>query len=101
MVFNNQEMALPYESDLLHLYPTSYEGASPFMLKMETKLDWSFTWDGKSRILLKVAASLKDQVYGLVGTFDSKQENDFMGPEVGDLNAWFGVTRLLWDISLT
>ena len=82
MVYNNQEMALPFDSPLLHLYPVSYEKSSPFMLKMETKLDWSLTWDGKSRVMLKVGSSLQGQIYGLVGTFDNKQENDFMGPEV-------------------
>ena len=52
------------------------------MLKLETRLDWALTWDGKSRVMLKVSSALRNKVYGLVGTFDNKQANDFMGPEV-------------------
>ena len=54
------------------------------MIRIETTEGLRVTWDGKSRISVKVPPSMKNQVSGLAGNFNGKTIDEFTEPS-GDL----------------
>ncbi|XP_066302813.1 mucin-6-like [Branchiostoma lanceolatum] len=73
--YNNTDISLPYHGD-----GVTVRRLSSVLSKFETDIGLEIVWDGGYRIYIKLLPQHAGEVYGLCGTYNYNQQDDFETP---------------------